>query len=210
VSRWPLPSPPTAAAPGAPALFLDRDGVLVVEKDYLADPAQLALVPGAAAALRAARSAGFLLVGVSNQSGLGRGRFTAADFAAVMHRFVAALAAEGCALDAFFYCPHAPADGCRCRKPEPGLLEEAAEIFAWDTGRSWLVGDKVSDVDLALRAGLRPALVRTGHGREEEARLGDRADVLVADDLRAVVAAILGEARRGAGLWTDARCTASS
>ncbi|HOX26545.1 MAG TPA: HAD family hydrolase [Candidatus Krumholzibacteria bacterium] len=194
MSRWSFANARPPASRGVPALFVDRDGVIVVERDYLGDPAQLLLVPGATSALRAARAAGFLLVGVSNQSGLGRGRITHAQFAAVMRRFEDVLAAEDCLLDGFFYCPHAPGDGCRCRKPAPGLLEEAAEVFAWDPTRSWIVGDKVSDVDLALAAGLRPALVRTGYGRVEETRLGERRPVLVADDLAAVVAAILAEA----------------
>jgi histidinol-phosphate phosphatase family protein len=191
--RWPdLPDPARAMAADR-VLFIDRDGVLIVEKDYLRDPAQVELVAGVPEALRAARAAGYALVGLSNQSGLGRGRFTPAQFAAVMGRLEALLADAGCALDAFFYCPHAPEHGCHCRKPAPGLLEEAARCLAWDAARSWMLGDKISDVDLALGAGLRPVLVRTGYGREQESQLGDRAGVLVAADLPAAVAGILAE-----------------
>jgi D-glycero-D-manno-heptose 1,7-bisphosphate phosphatase len=191
----PAATTPTELAGPPPILFLDRDGVLVVEKDYLSDPAEVALIAGVPAALRRARRAGFRLVGVSNQSGLGRGRFNLADFAAVMTRFDALLAAAGCPLDGFYYCPHAPAVGCRCRKPQPGLLIEAAADLAWDPARAWMVGDKLSDVDLALDNGLRAVLVRTGYGREQEARLGERRGVTVVDDLAAAVAAILAEAR---------------
>lgn len=191
--RWPEIAAAASPAASLPTLFVDRDGVLVVERDYLRRPEEVALVPGAAGALRRARAAGYRLVGISNQSGLGRGRFTAGDFAAVMRRLDELLAAEDCPLDAFYYCPHAPEAGCRCRKPAPGLLEEAARSFVWDGARSWVVGDKLSDVDLALEAGLRPILVRTGYGREQERELGSRAGVIVADDLSAAVDRVLAE-----------------
>jgi len=190
VSRWPDVVLPAPGAP-APTLFLDRDGVVIVEKDYLRDPGQVELFPGVTEALRRARDAGFLLIGVSNQSGLGRGQFTLADLDAVMTRLDALLGAAGVPLDAFFYCPHAPQDGCACRKPAPGLLAEAARHLAWDPARSWVIGDKISDVDLALGVGLRACLVRTGYGSQQERRLGERTAVLVADDLPAAVTAIL-------------------
>ena len=192
MSRWPATPLPAAGAP-APALFLDRDGVLIVEKDYLDDAGHVEVFPGVTEALRRAQAAGFLLVGVSNQSGLGRGCFTAADFDAVMGRLDELLRAAGVPLDAFFFCPHAPEDGCACRKPAPGLLEEASRHLAWDPARSWVIGDKISDVDLALGAGLRACLVRTGYGSQQERRLGERSPVLVADDLLAAVVAILGQ-----------------
>ncbi len=196
MTRWSAPSGGArAGALDRPVLFLDRDGVLLVEKDYLSDPAGVEFLPGVPAALARAREAGFLLIGVSNQSGLGRGRIAPEAFAAVMRRFTAALADLGCALDAFYYCPHAPSDGCACRKPRPGLLEEAATSFLWDPQRAWMIGDKVSDVDLARGAGLRPVLVRTGYGSQQAEKLGDRREVLIVDDLAAAVAAILAEAR---------------
>lgn len=191
--RWPETSSDQPRAAPGPVLFVDRDGVLMVEKDYVCDPDAVELVPGVAAALRRARAAGFRIVGLSNQSGLGRGLFGGEQFTAVMHRLDALLVAEGCSLDGFFYCPHAPDAGCRCRKPAPGLLEEAAALHPWDPERSWLVGDKISDVDLALGSGLQPILVRTGHGREQEKGLGERAGVLVVDDLPAAVDRILAE-----------------
>ncbi len=190
MSRWPETPLPPPGAP-APTLFLDRDGVVIVEKDYLRDAGQVELFPGVTEALRRARDAGCLLVGVSNQSGLGRGHFQPADLEAVMARLDALLRAAGVPLDGFFYCPHAPEAACACRKPAPGLLAEAARHFAWDPARSWVIGDKISDVDLALGAGLRACLVRTGYGSQQERRLGERKDVLVADDLLAAVVAIL-------------------
>jgi histidinol-phosphate phosphatase family protein len=177
-----------------PALFLDRDGCLIEERHYLADPAAVTLLPGVGDALRRARTAGYLLIAVSNQSGLGRGRFTIAELEAVMARCDELLVAAGAGLDAYFYCPHAPADHCPCRKPALGLLAEAARRFAWDPRRSWVIGDKQSDVDLGIRAGIGALLVRTGYGSAEERRLAGRSArdaVTVVDDLSAAVAGIL-------------------
>jgi D-glycero-D-manno-heptose 1,7-bisphosphate phosphatase len=187
--------PARGALRQAPALFLDRDGVLIVDKDYLADPDGVELVPGVPAALVRAAAAGYALIGLSNQSGLGRGRFGPAQLAAVMSRVDAELAGHGAELDAMYYCPHAPADNCRCRKPGPGLLEEAAASFEWPAGRSWVIGDKASDVDLGRRHGLGAVLVGTGYGAVERARVesawpGD-ARVLFAADLATAVALVM-------------------
>lgn len=190
-----------AVAPTAeprPTLFLDRDGVLIRDRDYLADPAGVELLPGVVEALGTARRAGFRLVGVSNQSGLGRGYFTYEQFRAVMQELDRQLAQAGVPLDGFYYCPHAPAQDCTCRKPLPGLLEEAAHDGAWNPALSWVIGDKASDVQLGRDAGLGACLVRTGYGAEQESRVRARygADdrVGVEDDLPAAVAWILGPA----------------
>lgn len=164
-------SPPSGIVRTGPALFLDRDGVVIVDRDYLSDPAGVELVPGAAAAMVRAASAGYLLIGLSNQSGIGRGRFGPAALEAVMARVDLELSRHGAAFDAMYYCPHAPEDGCRCRKPGPGLLEEAAVSFRWEAARSWVVGDKASDVELGRRHGLGAVLVATGHGAGEGARV---------------------------------------
>lgn len=186
---------PAVARERGPVLFLDRDGVVVVERDYLSDPALVTLVPGAAEAMARAHAAGYALAGVSNQSGIGRGLFTSDDFAAVMTRIDELLAAVGVAFDGFYYCPHGPDEGCICRKPRPGLLDEAAARLPFDPARSWLVGDKESDIRLARSADLGAVLVRTGHGSDEEAAVARawRNDplVLVADDLPAAVAALI-------------------
>lgn len=186
---------PPASLPAGPVLFLDRDGVVLEERHYLSDPAEVALVSGAAAAMAAARRAGFALVGVSNQSGIGRGRITADQFTAVMRRMDELLAAESASFDAFAYCPHAPEEGCGCRKPGTGQLDELRPSVPWLPDRSWLVGDKESDVALARRADLRAVHVATGHGAAEAAKVaaawGDDPAVLSAADLPAAVAAIL-------------------
>jgi D-glycero-D-manno-heptose 1,7-bisphosphate phosphatase len=200
VSRWPEAAPgaerePLGGVPG-PVLFLDRDGVLIEDRHYLHDPEQVVLLPGVVGALAAARTAGFRLVGLSNQSGLGRGYFDRNQLDAVMRRLTDLLAAGGVALDFFFYCPHAPRDGCRCRKPATGLLDEARAWLRWRAEESWLVGDKLSDVQLARNAGLGAVLVRTGYGAGQETELDGAPDVRVVDGLPAAVAAILGGAPR--------------
>ena len=177
------------------AVFLDRDGVVIADRHYLADPAEVVLLPGVADAMRRLAGDGFWLIGLSNQSGLGRGYFTVEDHAAVMNRLDDLLAAAGTGFDGFFYCPHAPEDGCACRKPARGLLDEAARHFRYDAAASWVIGDKPSDVELGLAAGLRAVMVRTGHGREHEdafaRRWSGRRDVLLLDDLPQAAMAIL-------------------
>ncbi len=186
-----------------PALFLDRDGVVIVDRDYLGDPADVALVPGAAETMRAAAALGYLLIGVSNQSGLGRKLFTIPEFNGVMKRLDEVLAENGTGFDGFYYCPHAPGENCACRKPKTGLLDEAAETCAWDKGASWVVGDKASDVALARAGDMGAVLVRTGHGAtyEQEVRLmmENDSEILIADDLAAAFAALRRADRRGPG-----------
>jgi len=178
-----------------PTLFLDRDGVVVRDKDYLSDPAEVEILPGVAEAMIRARQAGFQLIGVSNQSGIGRGYFGVAELRAVMARLTSDLKAAGAWLDGFYYCPHAPDDKCSCRKPGVGLLTEAAGDFRWDPALSWVIGDKSSDVGLGLAAGLGAALVRTGYGATQEAVVTRRwpgaSRLIVADDLASAVSAIL-------------------
>lgn len=184
-----------------PALFLDRDGVVIRDCGYLADPADVELLPGAAAAMARASAAGFLLIGLSNQSGIGRGLFNESDFAAVMVRLDELLAQAGTGFDGFFYCPHAPGQDCTCRKPAKGLLTEASRHFSWSTDESFLVGDKLSDIELGLAAWLRSYLVRTGYGAEQEneivSRLPAEANVVVVADLQAAVAHVLGDGVEG-------------
>ena len=154
-----------------PALFLDRDGVLIVDCHYLDDPDQVELIPGVPEALIKAREAGFLLIGVSNQSGIGRGVFGPEKFSSVMRRLDELLAAKGVKLDAFFYCPHAPDDLCECRKPLPGMLIEASKILNWNPEESWVIGDKISDVALGRDANMGGALVLTGYGEHEKSKV---------------------------------------
>lgn len=180
------------------AVFLDRDGTLVVERGYLSDPADLELLPGVPSALAALRVAGFALVVISNQSGVGRGLFPLSRVYQAMARLRLLLRAHHVELDAVYFCPHRPADGCDCRKPGPELLERAAEDLALDLAGSFMVGDKLIDAEAGRRAGGHGVLLRTGYGRDEERRLAEadaagRPDVVL-DDLPDAVRWILARA----------------
>lgn len=165
------PSPnPTAGS--ATALFLDRDGVLIEEVEYLARPRQVRLIPGAAAAVRLAHDAGWKVVVVSNQSGVARGLFPESALSEI-HRVIASelLAEAGAVIDAFYYCPHHPTEGigpyrieCDCRKPKPGMLLRAAAELGIDPSKSWMVGDRLTDLQAGAATGCRTILVRTGYG----------------------------------------------
>lgn len=174
------------------AAFVDRDGTLVVERGYLADPDGLELLPGVPAALRALRTAGIPVIVISNQSGVGRGRFSLARAYETMAGLRRLLRREGVELDAIYFCPHAPDAGCACRKPGTALLERAAEDQVLSLPSSMLAGDKRLDAATAQAVGGFGVLVRTGYGREEEARAGDgefpRAPDRVFEDLAAAVA----------------------
>lgn len=147
-----------------PCIFFDRDGTLIEERNYLSDPSQVALIPGAAEAVRLARQAGYLAVVLTNQSGVGRGLFTMKDVEAVHRQLQELLAEGGAKLDAIYICPHAPEEGCACRKPLPGLAVQAAGDLGIDLRASWMIGDKAADLELAAAAGMRGALVLTGYG----------------------------------------------
>lgn len=167
-----------------PAALLDRDGTIIVERDYLGDPAGVELIPGAAAALRRLAAMGYALVVLTNQSGVARGYFGLDDVARVHGRLEALLAAEGVRLDGVYICPHGPTDACDCRKPLPGMAHAAARDLGLDLARSVMIGDKKVDLDLGRAVGARAVLVRTGHGAKEEAKAAPAAD-FVADDLAA-------------------------
>ncbi len=187
---------------GAPraAVFLDRDGTIVVERGYLAEVGGLDVLPGAAEGLRQLQAAGWALVVVSNQSGVGRGLFSPARAHELMAGLRVALRARGVELDGVYFCPHRPDEGCGCRKPGTRLLERAAADHGLRLRGSVMVGDKLIDVETGRRAGGRGVLVRTGYGREEEARLAAMGPASVpdhvCDDLAAAVEWILavGEA----------------
>lgn len=151
------------------AVLLDRDGTIIQERDYLADPAGVELVAGAAEALRAFATAGYALVIVTNQSGIARGLYAEADFAAVQRRVEALFAAAGVTFDAVYYCPHHPeyTGPCECRKPALGMYHAAARQLDLDLGSSIYIGDRVSDVLPAIALGGRGYLVATGYGAAE-------------------------------------------
>jgi len=164
--------PPLRPAGARGAVFLDRDGTIIVERHYLHDPAGVELLPGAAEGLRRMRALGLPLIVISNQSGIGRGYFARRDVERVHGRLIELLEREGVAIDAFHICPHAPDTGCRCRKPETGLVLRAGSELGIDPRASFVIGDKPCDIDLGRAAGATTFLVTTGYGKEHIATSG--------------------------------------
>jgi len=162
-----------AAAPLRRAAFLDRDGTIMVERGFLADPTGVELITGAAGALRALRDAGYALVVVTNQSGIARGYYGLEEFRAVQARLEEVLAAEGIRLDGVYLCPHHPDVGepCDCRKPRTGLYRQAAAELGLDLAHSLFIGDRLSDVQAAQQLGGTGILLRTGYGHALAASL---------------------------------------
>jgi|SRR5690606_16299551 len=162
-----------------PAIFLDRDGTLIEEVNFLSRVEDLRIYPFTKAALQELSDAGFLLFVVTNQSGIGRGLFTSDD----MHKIHEALRAEfGKLISGFYYCPHLPDAGCECRKPKTGLIERAAKEHAIDISRSWFIGDKDLDVHTGINANMRTCLVLTGYGADHKESL-EVAPTLVVRDI---------------------------
>lgn len=162
-----------------PVVFVDRDGTLIEERGYLAEPDGVRLLAGAASALARLREAGWAVVVLSNQSGVARGYFGLAAVERVHRRLRELLAEAGATIDGIYYCPHLPAAAgspfggvCLCRKPYPGMAIEAASVLDLDLARAMVVGDKHDDMGLANQLGVPGVLVRTGFGRDSEFRLG--------------------------------------
>jgi D-glycero-D-manno-heptose 1,7-bisphosphate phosphatase len=152
-----------SARHAAAAVFLDKDGTLIEDVPYNVDPELITLSVGAGRALAQLAGEGFRLIVVSNQSGIGDGRFEASALAAVEHRIRDLLAPWHVSVDAYYYCPHTRSLGCDCRKPSPGLLLRAAAEQRLDLQRSWLVGDILDDVEAGRRAGCRTVLLANGN-----------------------------------------------
>ncbi|KAB7733222.1 HAD-IIIA family hydrolase [Rudanella paleaurantiibacter] len=151
------------------AIFLDKDGTLIVDVPYNVDPNRITFYPDAVGALRTLQTAGYRLVVVSNQSGVARGYFAESALTAVWQRLADEVAPAGVVFDGFYYCPHHAPDaepGCNCRKPQPGMLRQAANELAIDLSASWMVGDILNDVEAGNRAGCRTVLVDRGHETE--------------------------------------------
>lgn len=141
------------------AVFLDRDGTVVVDLGYLRDPDDVRLLDGAAVGLRAMQDAGLPLIVVSNQSGIGRGLISTCDAEAVHDRFVSLLAEDGIELAGTYYCPHVPGNDCPCRKPSIGMFTKAAEDLEIDLTDAVMVGDRLSDISAGHAAGCRTILL---------------------------------------------------
>jgi D-glycero-D-manno-heptose 1,7-bisphosphate phosphatase len=178
-----------------PAAFLDRDGVIIEDReDYATSWPEVRFLDGAIDALRRLARSPLAIVIVSNQAAVGRGLITL-DAAGNLHeRIVAEIQSCGGRIDASYLCPHHPDAGCACRKPLPGMLHRAARELDLRLEDSWLVGDALRDMEAAARAGARGILVRTGRGAEQAAHAaqGTLGGVPVVADLAAAVDLILG------------------
>jgi D-glycero-D-manno-heptose 1,7-bisphosphate phosphatase len=147
------------------AVFFDRDGTLMEDAHYCADPALVRVFPGVPEALHRLKEAGFGIFLITNQSGIGRGLLTEQQYRAV-HREFLRQTGEG-SIDGSYHCPDAPDVDSQCRKPEPGMVLRAAAEHAIDLGASYFVGDKAADIECGRRAGTRTILVLTGYGAEQ-------------------------------------------
>ena len=177
------------------AVFLDRDGTLNVEKEYLADPAKLVTFPGVRAALKRLKDAGFLLFIVTNQSGIGRGYYSVDDMQRVNARLCELLGEEGVRFEKIYFAPEAPDQPSRGRKPSPQFLFDARDEFGLDLSQSYMVGDKLIDLECGRNAGVkRSILVRTGYGAMiEKTSPSPLRDAVVCDDIAAASQWILSE-----------------
>ncbi|MEE9225668.1 MAG: D-glycero-beta-D-manno-heptose 1,7-bisphosphate 7-phosphatase [Bacteroidota bacterium] len=174
------------------ALFLDRDGTINEEREFISSPEQVQLIPRSAEAIRDANAAGIKVFVITNQSGIARGFLTEQQLAELHRRLLELLQRERAHIDGIYYCPHYPelgsdgyGGGCECRKPKPGLLQRAAKEFDVDLARSYLVGDRLIDIQTGKAAGTTNVLVLTGYGRREYEASGvnDPAIDYVARDL---------------------------
>ena len=167
----------------ARAIFLDRDGTVNEDKNYLGDVRNLEIIPGAVQAVNLLKKAGFLIFVVTNQSGLARGFFGREDLERIHDKI-----REVFPLDGIYYCPHHPDEDCPCRKPKPKMVMDIADKFRIDLGESYLIGDAPSDLEMGQRAGCKSILVLTGKGKETEDLLrenGPRVEFIAKDILEA-------------------------
>lgn len=178
-------------------IILDRDGVINQDSDeYIKSPEEWIPLPGSLEAIAKLNRAGYTIAVASNQSGLARGYFELKDLSAMHRKMERLLAGLGGQIDAIFYCPHGPKDGCDCRKPKPGMLREIGERFQVNLQEVIFIGDTLSDMKAATAAGVSPVLVRTGKGEITEMLLAENnfSHVPVYDNLLAAVDSVLAAA----------------
>ena len=178
------------------AIFFDRDGTLIPDWGYLNTVQGIVLLPGVVEAMKTLQQAGFLLIVISNQSGIGRGYFTPKTVQAQNRQLKRILKEAGVVLAAMDYCPHLPEANCVCRKPKPGMLLRAAQRFHLDLSRSYMIGDKTTDAIAGRTAGCRTVLLGS--------TLSSAADFTV-DSISGATAWILRDATRNAGLVSSCR-----
>ncbi len=178
-----------------PAAFLDRDGTIIVERNFLGDPGGVELLPGSADAIRLLNHWGFWVIGVSNQSGVARGYYGIPEVETVNARVIEMLASQEAVLNRIYFCTHHPEIGrlkgdppCECRKPAAGMIDWARSDYPIDLGQSFVVGDQPADIGLGRTVGIPGILVRTGFGEHSQNSFGgEDPPAHVADDLLGAV-----------------------
>jgi histidinol-phosphate phosphatase family protein len=179
-------------SPTRTAVFLDRDGTLIDYVPYLSNPEQVRLIPGAGESLAAMKNAGFHLVLITNQSGIGRGLYSERDYEAVNDRIAELLGDFGVTLDRIEFCPHTPEDGCGCRKPATGMAESAVTELGISLTSSFVIGDNLSDIEFGRAIGAATILVETGLGKEHRNDCADLFDHFV-PSIKDAADIVLGE-----------------
>ncbi|MEE9151983.1 MAG: D-glycero-beta-D-manno-heptose 1,7-bisphosphate 7-phosphatase [Thermoplasmata archaeon] len=180
------------------AVFLDRDGTINEEVNYLSKVEQVKILPNSAKAIKLLNKEGFKTIIITNQSGVARGYFSVQTLENIDDHLKNELFKEGALIDAIYYCPHHPDDGCACRKPETGLIEKARGDFEIDLSSSFIVGDKLIDLETGYRVGCKNVLILTGYGSNElkEREKWKFQPHHIARDLYDAVMWILGEGSR--------------
>lgn len=160
------------------AIILDRDGTINVEKDYLHKIEDFEFETGVVEGLKILSNLGYIFIVVTNQSGIARGYYTEEDLQILNDYIGKCLEKEGIKIEKFYYCPHHLEKGigkykvdCECRKPKPGMLEEAIKEFNIDRDKSFMIGDNISDIEAGINAKVTPILVETGHGLEHREKI---------------------------------------
>ena len=147
--------------------FLDRDGTVIEEKDFIRTPDEIEFIPGSIEAIKILKKLDYKIIVISNQSGIGRGILTVEMVAKVNEGFLKKLKKENAEIDALYFCPHHPEDNCDCRKPRTSLIQKAVEEQKLDLEDAVVIGDKLSDVELGKKLGAKTVLVLTGYGKRE-------------------------------------------
>jgi len=163
---------------GSRAVFLDRDGVIISEKDFIINPEQFEFIPGSLEALKRIPPDCLKII-ISNQSGVGRGFFRAEQVEAFNRFLLAEIKKKGASIDEIYYCPHTREDDCECRKPKTLLFESAKRQYNIDYAKSWMIGDKSSDIQAGKNIGAMTILVLTGYGGKEHGNSDVVADYTV-------------------------------
>ena len=168
------------------AIFLDRDDTICEDAGYLSNPEQLKIFPFAAQAIRILNENDFLVILITNQSGIARGFFDENALREIHEKLISELAKENAKLDAIYFCPHKSEDDCNCRKPKTGMIEQATKDFEIDLQNSWMIGDKAIDVETGFNAGTKTVLVLAGYGQKETEKLKKQPSKIAKNLLEAV------------------------